>query len=109
MAESLKVLGQVSPTASSPTTLYTVPAATSTVVSSITICNQNATGTTFSISVAIAGAAQTNAQYIVNSMPIIANGTVFMTLGLTLATTDLIRVVTPSSNVSFNAFGTEVS
>jgi hypothetical protein len=40
MATTYKVLGQLNPAATTPTTLYTVPASTSTVVSTITICNQ---------------------------------------------------------------------
>lgn len=51
MANTLKVLGQSAPGAASQTTLYTVPAATSTVVSSIVVCNRSATPTSFRVAV----------------------------------------------------------
>jgi hypothetical protein len=41
-----KILGQVQPGANSLTTIYTVPASTNTVVTTITICNQSANNLT---------------------------------------------------------------
>ena len=41
MATTYKVLGQSNPAATTATTLYTVPAATSAIASTITICNQS--------------------------------------------------------------------
>ena len=46
MATNYKVLGQSIPSATTATTLYTVPAATQAVVSTITVCNQAATAAT---------------------------------------------------------------
>ena len=51
MATTYKVLGQSNPAATTATTLYTVPSATSTVISTITICNQAATAATFRVAV----------------------------------------------------------
>ena len=42
-----KVLGQSNPSATTATTLYTVPAATQTIVSTITVCNQAASAGTY--------------------------------------------------------------
>ncbi len=56
MANTYKILGQVSPSATTETDLYTVPAATSTVCSSISICNRGSSSTTFRISFSQAGA-----------------------------------------------------
>lgn len=108
MATSLKVLGQSKPIAATLTTLYTVPVATSAVVSSIVACNQGA-ATTIRISIAIAGAADTAAQYIAYDVPIGANETLAFTIGTTLAATDLIRVYNTLATVSFSAFGQENS
>ena len=108
MAQSYKVLGQVNPAASTATTLYTVPASTSTVVSTITICNQAAAAATFTIAVRVAGATLTSSQYIAYATNINANDTIALTLGVTLAATDVITVLASTATMSFNAFGSEV-
>ena len=109
MATTYKVLGQSNPAATTATTLYTVPAATSTVVSTVVIANQAATAATFRISVRPAGAAQTNAMYIAYDVTVGANDSTALTLGLTLATTDVITVYASSATVSFNAYGSEIA
>jgi hypothetical protein len=109
MAETLKVLGQDDPTATVLTDLYTVPGATSAVVSSIMVCNQNATAIKFRVSVAIAGAADDPKQYLYYDVAIPALNTFAATLGVSLATTDVVRVESDTANVSFNLFGTEVT
>lgn len=109
MSEALKILAQVSPAATTLTPLYTTPASTSTVVSSIVICNTNATAVTFRVSLAPAGASDTINQYIYYDLPLIANDTFIATIGISLATTDVIRVQASATNVSFNLLGVEVS
>jgi len=104
-----KVLAQSAPSATTATTLYTVPAATSTVVSTITVANRDSTSATFRISVRPAGAAQANQHYIAYDCSVGANDTTALTLGLTLATTDVITVYASSANLSFNAYGSEIS
>lgn len=109
MATVYKVLGQSNPAATTATSLYTVPSATSTVVSTIAVANIGATSATYRISVRPAGAAQTNAMYIAYDVTISANDTVALTLGITLATTDVITIYSSNTNLTFNAFGSEVS
>lgn len=109
MADALKVLGQSAPLAATLTGAYTVPGGTSATVSSITICNRSSTATTFRISVAIAGAADAVPQYIAYDAPIDGNDTISLTLGITLAATDVVRVYATLANLSFNIFGVEVS
>jgi hypothetical protein len=104
-----KVLGQSNPSALTATTLYTVPSATSTVVSTITICNQATSATTYRIAVRPAGATLAAQHYIVFNATVAASDTTTLTLGLTLATTDVVTVYASSANVSFNAFGSEIS
>src|SRR5262245_39793214 len=104
MADSLKVLGQAAPGATTLTPLYTVPAATSAVISSVYVCNRSATGTSFRISVAQGGAADANAQYLYFDMPIQGNDTMEATVGLTLATTDVLRCYATLATLSFQAF-----
>lgn len=108
MAETRKILGQSKPNAATLTDLYTVPASTQVVGSSIVICNQGA-ATTFRISVAIAGAADTPAQYLAYDVAIAANTTVIFTIGITLGATDKVRVYNTLANCSFNLFGVEIT
>lgn len=109
MADTFKVLAQSNPALLTLTNAYTVPAATRTIVNTITVCNQNAVATTYRISVAIAGAADSTAQYIAYDTAIVGNGFTAIMLGLTLAATDIIRVYAATNTVSFNLFGMEIT
>lgn len=109
MPNVYKILGQISPSATTETDLYTVPAATSTVCSSISICNRGATQTTFRISISQAGAATTNKDYLYYDVTLAGNDTFIATIGVTLATTDKIRVYSGNSSLSFQVWGTEIS
>lgn len=109
MPTAYKILGQITPAATTSTDLYTVPVATSAVVSTIVICNTNVAGTTFRLSVAIAGAALANAQYLAFDQVIGGNATTTFTLGITLAATDKIRCYSPVTLVMFNVFGCELT
>lgn len=109
MANTLKILAQQNPSAATLTDAYTVPSATTTVVSSITVCNRSSTATSFRISVAAAGAADNNKQYIAYDMPIEGNELVALTLGISLGTTDVVRVYATLATLSFNIFGQENS
>jgi glucose-6-phosphate dehydrogenase assembly protein OpcA len=109
METTYKVLGQSNPAATTATTLYTVPASTSTIVSTITIANLAGSAATFRISVRPAGGVQTNAMYIAYDVTVGALDTTTLTLGLTLATTDVITVYASTNTLSFNAYGSEVA
>jgi glucose-6-phosphate dehydrogenase assembly protein OpcA len=104
-----KVLGNSNPSATTATTLYTVPSSTDTVVSTITICNQASTAGTFRIAVRPAGASLAASHYIAYDTPIAANDTVALTLGITLDATDVITIYASSASMSFLAFGSEIS
>lgn len=106
MATSYKILGQSNPAATTSTDLYTVPALSSAVVSTIIVCNQAATDATFRISTAVAGLALTAKQYLAYDITVPGNGLYAFTIGVGLATTDVIRVYASSATCSFSAFGT---
>ena len=108
MATTYKVLGQSNPAAVTLTTLYTVPASTSTVVSTITVANQAATAATYRIAVRIAAAGISAAQYLAYDVSLPANATDTLTLGVTVAATDVISVYASTATMSFNAFGSEI-
>lgn len=103
-----KVLGQIKPAATTATTLYTVPAATSAVCSTLTICNTG-TSTTYRIAIRPAGVTLADVHHIVYDAAIEQFNTTFLTLGITLATTDVVTVYAGTANVVFNLFGSEVS
>lgn len=108
MAVTYKVLGQVSPSATTLTSLYTVPAATNSVCSTLSICNRGVS-TTFRVAVRPAGAAISNEHYIVYDNYVNANDTIFLTLGISLAATDVVSVYAGTATVSFNLFGSEIA
>jgi hypothetical protein len=103
-----KVLGQLLP-ASTSGTLYTVPASTDTVVSTINAVNTGTTTADISIAVRPAGATIETKHYIVRSLPLAAKAVFTYTAGVTLDATDVITVESTTSNVAFNAFGSEIS
>jgi hypothetical protein len=109
MPTAYKVLGQVAPSATTDTTLETVPSATQAVVSTIAVCNRAATAATYRIAVRPAGATLANLHYIAYDAPLAANNSTFITIGITLAATDVITVYASSANLSFSAFGSEIS
>lgn len=109
MANVYKVLAQSNPSATTATTLYTVPSATSAVISTITVCNQAASAGSFRIAVRPAGAALAAQHYVAYDVAIAANDTTALTLGLTLATTDVVTIYASSATMSFNAYGSEIS
>lgn len=109
MATTYKVLGQSNPAATTATTLYTVPAATSTIVSSLNICNQAATGATFRIAIRPAGATLSSSQYLSYDTTVAANDTISLNIGMSLAATDVITVYASSATLSFILFGTELT
>lgn len=109
MATAYKVLGQSAPSATTDTTLYTVPSATEAIVSTITICNRANTVATYRVAVRPAGASIANQHYIAFDVNINPNSVEAYTVGITLAATDVVTVRGSSANLSFSAFGTEIS
>ncbi len=109
MANTYKVLGQSNPSATTNTDLYTVGAGKSAVCSTITICNQAATSAAFRIAVRPAGAAISAQHYVAYDTSIPANDVLTMTIGITLAATDVLTVYASTATLSFNLFGSEIS
>ena len=108
MASIYKVLGQSAPSATTNTDLYTVPSATSTVCSTLVICNRGAS-TSFRVAVRPAGATLVDQHYIVYDNYVNQYDTVFLTLGITLAATDVVTIYAGAATLSFSLFGTEIS
>lgn len=107
MAAAYKILGQSAPSATTNTDLYTVPGATQSVISTLTVCNRGTTATTYRIAARPSGAAIANAHYIAYDASIAANSTVTLTIGISLATTDVVTIYAGNTSLSFTAFGVE--
>ena len=95
-------------TKASLVTLYTVPSATSTVCSTLVICNQGVS-TVFRVAVRPAGAALEAKNYLIVDNAINQYDSVFLTLGVSLATTDVVSVYAGATSVSFSLFGSELT
>jgi hypothetical protein len=110
MPTTYKILGQSGPAATTETVLYTVPASTSTVISTLAICNQSANPATYRIAVRPA-ADSTTAQrhWVVFGATIDGSDATMLTLGITLAAGDTVRVFSSSATMSFSVFGSEIS
>jgi glucose-6-phosphate dehydrogenase assembly protein OpcA len=104
-----KVLAQSAPTATTLTSLYTAPANTSAVASTIVVANRSAAPATYRIAVSPAGATVANQHYIAFDVTVGASDSTTLTLGITLAATDVIRVFASTANLTFNVFGSEIT
>jgi hypothetical protein len=109
MANVYKILGQVSPSATTETDLYTVPVSTSAVCSSISICNRGGTQTTFRVSISQGGGITVNKDYLYYDVTLAGNDTFIATIGISLAAADVIRIYSGNASLSFQLFGTEIS
>ena len=109
MAFVYKTLGISAPAGTANADLYTVPASTSAVVSTVAISNVTATAVTARVFIRIAGATATISNALVYDTSIAANSTTALSLGITLAATDVITVRSATgAALSFFAFGSEV-
>jgi len=109
MPTTYKVLGQSNPSATTATTLYTVPATTQAIVSTITVANQAASAATYRIAVRVNGATLAASQYVAYDVSLPGNASDTLTLGITLGAADVITIYASTATMSFSAFGSELS
>lgn len=109
MAKTYKVLGQSAPSATTATTLYTAPASTQAVLSTIAVSNRAATSATYRIAVRPGGAALANQHYIAYDVTVGGGASTMWTVGVTLAATDVVTIYASTANLSFTAFGSEIT
>jgi hypothetical protein len=100
---------QSAPSATTETTLYTVPALTKAVVNTYSICNRGATATTARVSLSIGGGATANTDYDIYDLLIPPNDTYKATCGYTLNAATVIRVYAGNGNLTFQCYGEEQS
>lgn len=105
-----KVLGQSAPASTANADLYTVGAGKSAVMSTISITNVTGTAATARVFVRVAGATAAISNAIVYDASFAANSTTALTLGMTLAATDIVTIQSGTANaLTFQAFGSEIS
>ena len=108
MSLDYKVLGQSNPSATTNTNLYTVPAQKETILSSIVITNQAATGGTYRVAIRPNGETIAAKHYIAYDRTIGANATETHTIGVTMDAADIVTIYASTGTMSFNAFGVEI-
>jgi len=100
MATVTKALARTA-AATSSTTLYTVPSATTTVVSNIVICNPTTSAVTASMTI--------NSIELLGSVSIGANSSAFFDLKQVIPATQVIAGSASSTDVDFHISGVEIS
>lgn len=100
MATTTKVLARTA-AATSSTTLYTVPSATTTVVTNIVICNPTGSAVTASMTI--------NAIDLLGSVSIAANSSAFFDLKQVIPATQVIAGSASSTSVDFHISGVEIA
>jgi hypothetical protein len=108
MSLTYKVLGQSNPSATTNTTLYTVPAQKSAILSSIVVTNQAGSSGTYRIAIRPNGETIAAKHYIAYDRTIAANATETHTIGVTMDAADIVTIYASSATMSFNAFGVEI-
>jgi hypothetical protein len=107
-----KILGQIQTTANVLTTIYTVPAATNTMISTITICNQSPNTVSINVAANVSGSAVTTRNFIVSGYALGAAETLVLEPRVSLNVGSILSAnvtgANASSNISINAFGVEI-
>lgn len=111
MSKNYKVLGQSAPAGTVSTELYVVPAATTSIISTLAYVNRDVSGITAAFRVAVVPAGQVlgNKHYIEYEKLVETRGSGKITIGVSLASGDKIYVQSDTGNVSFSLFGVEIT
>jgi hypothetical protein len=112
MAQTYKRLGAINPTANTQTNVYVVPAATEAVISTITVCNQTASNVSYSLILmpsSIFASPAGAAHFLVRGATVPAADSIILTIGLTANAGSILAANTNDGNISFSAFGSEIS
>jgi hypothetical protein len=89
-----------------PTNYNTLYAPTSqSVASTLSICNLTSSSQTFSVRIRVGGASANDKQFIIKDSKLLANDTIFLTIGLSMGAGEILEVAASTPNVAFNLSG----
>jgi len=102
---------QVQGTSSTGTyaTLYTTPASTEAVISSVVITNQSSSAVTIRICLDTTAGTPGSDEWLVYDASVAGNDTVALTLGITMDASKYLRVSSSADTCNFSAFLSEIS
>ena len=109
MAEAFEISQAAIAVADTEQSLYTVPGATKSVMSSIVICNRGSSKATYRWAIVPGGGAAGAANWLEYDSEVDANTSEFRTLGPTLPTGAEVRIQASATDVSFSIFYVEVT
>jgi hypothetical protein len=115
MPTAYKILGQTLPTANTLSNVYVIPAATSAIISTISICNQSSANANVDIMIRPINDTLANKHYLIKGVTIPRADTMILSPGITLNASVIVAVnnavVTgeTAASVSFNVFGVELT
>jgi hypothetical protein len=104
-----KVLGRRAVAATTAEELYVVPSGSSAVVSTIVIANRSAGTDTYRLAIKPTSATTlANEHYLAYDVPIAANDSTALTLGVTLSSGNVIVTYASAADLTITAFGSEL-
>ena len=114
MPQSFKRLGAIVPSANTQTNVYVVPESTEAVLSTVTVCNQTAVNTSYSLmyfdeSEFNTGASAPSSSFLIRGAVVPAADTIVLTMGLTANANAIISCNATGSDISFSIFGSEIT
>lgn len=109
MPNAFKILAQSAPSATTDTTLYTVPSATQVVQNVLWVCNRGTSSATFRVAYRPDGATLANQHYVVYDATVAPNDSYPITSLPPMDATDVITVRASTANLSFTLGGCEIT
>lgn len=108
MPTNYKVLGQSTLT-TAVANVYTVPANTQAVISTVVVTNRTSSNVNYRLAVQPAGAALANQHYIAFDAVAAGSDSIALTLGLTMGNTDILSANASANSLSISIFGSEIT
>ena len=109
MATTYKVLGQSALAATTNTNVYTVPASTEAVISSITVANRTGSPVTYRVAIRPNGDVLANEHYLAYDVTVNGNDTTILTIGLTINAADVVTCYASAASLSIGVYGSEIA
>lgn len=104
---AFKIIGQSAPAATTDTTVYTVPAGKSAVLSTVSVCNRGAVAVTYRLALVPSGATLANQHYVAYEAVLPAYSTDYHRAGFTLAAGDFVVARCSTTDLSVVICGDE--